>query len=62
MQKLQTTTDTGISLKPTEVWQQDTQDADFWHGPNGIIVNTTALKEREFYFDIVLVEKQKLAS
>ena len=62
MQKHQTISDTATPLKPTEVWQQDALDADFWHGPNGIIVNTAALKEREFYFDIVCAEAHKLAS
>ena len=62
MQKQATITDTATPLKPTEIWQQDVTDVDFWHGPNGIIVNTAALKEREFYFDIVCVEAHKLAS
>ena len=62
MQKQPTTADTTILLKPTEVWQQDPVDADFWHGPDGIIVNTAALKEREFYFDVVRVEYYDLAS
>ena len=62
MQNLQMTLDTATPLKPAEVWQQDPSDADFWHGPNGIIVNTAALKEREFYVDIVYVEQYKLAS
>jgi hypothetical protein len=38
--------------KPTETWTQDHQDFDLWHGQNGVIVNTPALKERETYFEI----------
>lgn len=41
--------------KPIEVWQQDLQDHHLWHGENGVMVNEAALKDREFYFDIVRV-------
>ena len=62
MNNLHTLTDTMTPLKPTETWQRDPYDADLWHGPNGVIVNTAALKEREFYFDVIRVESYKLAS
>ena len=45
----------GKSLKETEVWYQDIEDHNLWHGTHGVIVNTPALSEREFYYDILRV-------
>jgi hypothetical protein len=39
--------------KTSEVWYQDPENTDFWHGKHRVIVNTAALNEREFYFDII---------
>lgn len=41
--------------KPLEAWRQDEHDSDLWHGKNGTIINTAALIEREFFFDVVRV-------
>jgi hypothetical protein len=46
------------TLKHSEVWQQDTQNPDLWHGPNGVMINTAALNEREFYYDVLRVRMQ----
>ncbi len=45
-------------LKVSEVWQQDPENPDFWHGKHGVIINTAALNEREFYFDIIRLTQQ----
>lgn len=42
-------------LKRAELWYQDLEDANLWHGPQGVIVNTAALKDREYYYTIVRV-------
>jgi hypothetical protein len=39
-------------LKNTEVWYQDPEDGNLWHGTHGVIVNTAALLEREFFYNI----------
>jgi hypothetical protein len=44
--------------KVSEVWYQDTENGDMWHGKHGVIVNTAALNEREFYFDIIRITVQ----
>lgn len=36
-----------------ESWQQDPYEIDLWHGANGLIVNTAALEERSYYFNVV---------
>ena len=41
--------------KTIEVWHQDNQNQDLWHGHNSVMVNTAALKEREAYVDIVCI-------
>lgn len=38
-----------------EVWRQDTDNQDLWHGDNHLIVNTAALQEREAYYEIVRI-------
>ncbi len=43
------------SLKAVEVWRQDEGNPDLWHHPNGLMINTAALKEREVFFTIVRV-------
>jgi hypothetical protein len=40
------------ALKKTEVWYQDLEDGNLWHGTHGVIVNTAALVEREFFYNI----------
>lgn len=40
------------TLKNTEVWYQDPEDNNLWHGTHGVIVNTAALVEREFFYNI----------
>jgi hypothetical protein len=40
------------ALKNTEVWYQDPEDGNLWHGTHGVIVNTAALVEREFFYNI----------
>lgn len=44
--------------KVSEVWYQDKENPDLWHGKHGVIVNTAALNEREFYFDIIRITVQ----
>lgn len=39
----------------TEIWYQDSQDADLWHGEQGLIVNTAALNERETYYKVLRI-------
>lgn len=36
----------------SEIWTQDSEDANLWHGPHGVIVNTAALEERKAFYDI----------
>ena len=45
-------------FKTSEVWYQDLEDANMWHGKHGVIINTAALNEREFYFDIIRITHQ----
>lgn len=42
-----------MAFRPLEVWRQDPQDDDLWHGDNGVIVNGAALRQREAFFDVV---------
>ena len=44
-----------LALKDSEVWYQDREDRDYWHGEHGLIVNTAALNERDFYYAIVRI-------
>jgi hypothetical protein len=44
--------------KTSEVWYQDPENSDMWHGKHGVIVNTAALNEREFYYDIIRITTQ----
>lgn len=46
---------TGKNFKVNEVWYQDPEDPDLWRGEHGVIVNTSALNEREFYYEIIRV-------
>lgn len=39
--------------KQTELWRQDETLPELWHGPEGLIVNTSALDERGAYFELV---------
>jgi hypothetical protein len=43
------------ALKKSEVWYQDLEDGNLWHGTHGVIVNTAALVEREFFYNITRV-------
>lgn len=47
--------ETGKPLKATEVWYQDVEDRDLWFGEHGVMVNTAALAEREFYYEVIRV-------
>jgi hypothetical protein len=47
-------------LKNAEIWYQDPEDANLWHGKYGVIVNTAALNEREFYYTIVRIASHQL--
>lgn len=38
--------------KMKETWTQDSHDLELWHGKHGLIINTSALNEREAYFEI----------
>jgi hypothetical protein len=42
-------------LKATEVWYQDVEDSNLWYGEHGVMVNTAALAEREFYYEVIRV-------
>ena len=37
----------------SETWTRDSEDADLWHGPHGVIVNTAALEERKVFYHII---------
>ena len=50
-----------IVSKPTEVWRQDADEPDLWHGDSGVIVNSAALREREAYFDLTRVSATDLS-
>jgi hypothetical protein len=50
------------ALKNTEVWYQDPEDSNLWHGTHGVIVNTAALIEREFFYNIERVPFRGLKS
>jgi hypothetical protein len=39
-----------------EIWRQDPDNADLWHAAHGVIINTSALNEREAYFEIVRLQ------
>lgn len=39
----------------TEIWTQDTENPDLWHGNYGVMINTAALNEREAYFDVIRI-------
>jgi hypothetical protein len=43
------------NLKATETWYQDVENRDLWFGEHGVMVNTAALSEREFYYDVIRV-------
>jgi hypothetical protein len=45
----------GSHFKATEVWYQDVEDRDLWFGQHGVMVNTAALTEREFYYDVIRI-------
>jgi hypothetical protein len=45
-------------LKQAELWYQDSDDSNLWHGKHGVIVTTTALSEREFYYTVVRIASQ----
>jgi hypothetical protein len=45
--------------KDPEVWCQDTDNADLWHGQHGVIVNTAALAEREFYYHVIRIKPHR---
>ncbi|MGL4611663.1 MAG: hypothetical protein ACRCYY_18625 [Trueperaceae bacterium] len=49
------------ALKNKETWYQDLEDGNLWHGTHGVILNTAALIEREFFYNIQRVPAQKPA-
>jgi hypothetical protein len=44
-------------MKPliTEIWTQDIENPDLWHGNYGVMLNTAALNEREAFFEVTRV-------
>lgn len=36
-----------------EIWTQDADDSQLWHGPAGVIVNTSALEERKAFYQVI---------
>lgn len=46
-------------IRPSEVWYQDSENSDLWHGDHGVIVNTAALEERSFYYNVLRVTTHK---
>ncbi len=46
--------------KNAELWYQDPEDSNLWHGKHGVIINTAALNEREFYYSVIRVGHQPL--
>jgi hypothetical protein len=42
-------------FKDSEIWYQDPEDTNLWHGKHGVIINTAALNEREFYYTVVRI-------
>jgi hypothetical protein len=45
-------------FKASEIWYQDLEDSNLWRGKHGILLNTTALNEREFYYNIIRITSQ----
>ncbi len=41
--------------KKIEIWRQDNETQDLWHGENNLIINTSALNERETYLEIMRI-------
>lgn len=41
-----------------EVWYQDPADEDRWAGEDGVLINTAALEERSYYFEIIRLPAQ----
>lgn len=41
--------------KQIEIWRQDNNSQDLWHGNNNIMINTSALNEREAYFEVIRI-------
>jgi hypothetical protein len=48
--------------KPLEVWRQDHQIPDLWHSKDNLMVNSAALSEREFYFELVRIPSSDFVS
>lgn len=44
-----------------ERWQQEVAEPELWLGENGVLVNTAALEERAYYFDIVRLPARGIA-
>ena len=44
-----------VSYKVSEVWYQDSVEADLWNNDKGLLVNTAALNEREAFFEVTRV-------
>jgi hypothetical protein len=57
IQRAQTTTLSPRNSKPMleiEVWKR-VEGEDLWLGPKGVMVNSVALEERKFFYNIVQV-------
>jgi hypothetical protein len=39
----------------TEIWIQDVENPDLWHGKHGVMINTAALSEREAFFEVTRI-------
>jgi len=51
-----------VAMQLKEVWQQDQTEHDLWHAPTGLMINTSALEERESYFQIIRVPAKGLSA
>ena len=46
------------TFKASEIWYQDLEDTHLWRGKHGILLNTAALNEREFYYTVIRIASQ----
>lgn len=55
MNSLDFTPSAAAALKPVETWRQLPSDPDLWHHHNGVIVNSAALAEREYFYTVIRI-------
>ncbi len=55
MNSLDFTPSAAVALKPVETWRQLPGDPDLWHHHNGVIVNSAALAEREYFYTVIRI-------